>query len=207
MTQESLQGMRAGTTLLLAIAAAAALVACGGGSSDGESSSLFDTFGPGNPSSCPRAQTDDIWFNRRLGCLAVGQRFVQGSAASGELADRAYIFGQEVLDGALANVIGANKKRYFKYTLCVRGAPANLSPSSLANDLGVAMGLNTLATGRTFYPSGVSGSTFAYGGLVAQNTLAITCSTSLHPVIVNYGTGRIEAVTPAALSAVEVIDA
>lgn len=183
----------------------ALLAACGGGNSDAPSS-LFDGLGPGNPSSCPRSQPDDIWFDRRLGCLAAGQRFIQGTAVGGDRADRAYIFGQEVLDTQFVNVLGANLRRYFKYTLCVRAAPANLSPTTLASDLGAALGLNTLNTGRTFYPTGVAGSTFAYGGLVDDNTVATPCDPARHAVIVDYASTRIHSVNPAALSQVQTID-
>jgi len=128
-------------SFLVSALLAVSLAGCGGGGS-GPGSSLNDGFGPGNPSSCPKAQLSDAWFNNRLGCLANDQRFISGAAADGAPADRAYIFGQQVLDGRLNDVLGANVLRYFKFALCVRNAPANVAPSALAGALATALGLN-----------------------------------------------------------------
>lgn len=188
---------------------AAILAGCGGGGgSSGQSggTSLFDGYGPGNPSSCPHAAADDIWFNKRLSCLAAGQKFIESAGASGATADRAFMFGQQVLNANLNNVLGSGKLRYFQYALCVKNAPANISTTGLADDLGVAMGLNTLATGTTFYPPGVSGSTFAYGGIAGPNSVNTPCDPAAHPVIVDYATGRIVSVNAAALAQLQVLD-
>ena len=126
--------------------------------------------------------------------------------ASGERADRAYIFGQQALDLSFSNVLGSNVSRYFKFGLCVRNAPLNLSPVSLAGDLATALGLNVLVTATKFYPPGVSGSTFLYGGIADTNTLQTACDVSRHPVIVDYATGRIESVNAAALALVQIFD-
>lgn len=189
------------------VAAAVLVAACGGGDGQGSGgTSLFDGYGPGNPSSCPHSTADDIWFHKRLSCLAAGQKFIKSAAVSGDKADRAYVFGQQALNSQLNNVLGANKLRYFQHALCVRNAPANVAATSLADDLTVAMGLNTLASGSAFYPPGVAGSTFSYGGVAGPNTVITPCDPAVHPVIVDYATGRIESVNTSALSRLVVTD-
>ncbi|MBL8345258.1 MAG: hypothetical protein JNN03_07440 [Rubrivivax sp.] len=195
-----------GVGALAAGAFAVLAAACGGGGNNG-GSALFDGYGPGNPSACPKSSLDDTWLDKRLPCLAAGQKFIRNSAgASGAVADRAYIFGQQVLDTNLINVLGANKLRYFKYAVCVKGAPETVAPVALAVDLEVALGLNVLANGTGFYPPGVAGSTFQYGGIADANTLQMACNPTLHPIIVNYASGRIESVYFAALAAVQIFD-
>lgn len=198
---------RPGTPCALAAGAFAMLAAaCGGGGESG-GSALFDGYGPGNPSACPKATLADTWLDKRLPCLAVGQKFIRNSAgATGPVADRAYIFGQQVLDTNLTNVLGTNKLRYFKYAVCVKGAPETVAPVALAVDLEVALGLNVLANGTGFYPPGVGGSTFQYGGIADANTLQVACNLATHPIIVNYASGRIEGVSAAALTAVQIFD-
>jgi hypothetical protein len=192
----------------IAAAALVALAGCGGGGGGGGdlNTPINDGFGPGNPSSCPRAQRSDVWFNNRLSCLAAGQKFINSATGSGERADRAYMFGQQALDGSLNNILGPNVLRYFKYALCVRNAPATVAPLSLAGDLAAAVGLSVLSTGSTYYPPSIAGSTFFYGGVADANTLQVTCDPTKHPVIVNYDTGRIESVSAAALTALVVFD-
>lgn len=191
----------------LAAGAFAVLAAACGGGGDSGGSAVFDGYGPGNPSACPKSSLADTWLDKRLPCLAAGQKFIRNSAgATGAVADRAYIFGQQVLDTNLINVLGPNKLRYFKYAVCVKGAPETVAPVALAVDLEVALGLNVLANGTGFYPPGVAGSTFQYGGIADANTLQMACNPALHPIIVNYAGGRIESVYAAALSAVQVFD-
>jgi hypothetical protein len=198
--------MRRRRAIALALTAAIALASCGGGGDDNTGSAIFDGYGPGNPSACPKAALADVWLDRRIACLAAGQKFVRNGGATGPTADRAYIFGQQVLNASLANVLGPNVLRYFKHAVCVRGAPENLAPITLAVDLEVAVGLNVLANGTSFYPPGVSGSTFWYGGIADTNTLQITCSPLLHPIIVDYSTGRIEGVNAGAVAALQIFD-
>lgn len=194
-----------GPLLAALLAVAVGLTGCGGG--DGPlTETLNDTFGPGNPSACPRSQVADTWLNNRLDCLRVGQRFISVGGASGDKADRAFIFGQQVLDSSFNNVLGADVKRYFKHAVCVRNAPANVAPVTLAGDLATALGLNVLASGSRFYASGVSGSTFLWGGIADTNTLQTPCDPSRHPVIVDYDTGRIDSVNAAALTQLVIFD-
>lgn len=199
--------LRLSTILLTVALLLSALAGCGGGGSSDPLATTSDGFGPGSPSSCPHAQQSDIWFNSRLGCLAAGQRFINNAAsATGDKADRAYILSQQVLDGKLNNILGANVLRYFKYAVCVRNAPSGLAPLNLAGDLATAMGLNLLISAQSYYPPGLASSTFQYGGIADVNTLQVACDASKHPVIVSFDTGRIESVNPAALAAVTVLD-
>lgn len=190
---------------LMAVVSAALLSACGGGGSDAPSA-INDGVGPGNPSDCPRARLDDVWLSARLSCLAPGQKFLTAAQAAGARADRAYIFGQQVYNLQFNNVLGPDVSRYVRHAVCVRNAPENLSPVPLAADLGTALGLNVLATGATFVPPGVSGSSFGYGGINDTNTLQVACDPARHPIIVDYDTGRIASVNPGALAAVTVFD-
>jgi hypothetical protein len=141
-----------------------------------------------------------------LGCLAAGQRFLSNLTATGARADRAYIFGQRAYDLAFNNLLGPDVSRWVKYAVCVKNAPANLAPLSLASDLGTALGLNVLATGGSFMPAGVSGSSFGYGGIVDANVLEVPCRQEAHPVIVDHDSGRVLSVNAGALAAVEVFD-
>lgn len=190
-------------TVIAATVCAAILGACGGGGgSDTPSAVAKPAYGPSNAAACPRGQTSDVWFNKRLDCLGAGQLFVTVLGATGDKADRAFIVGQEVLDLSIKNVLGGNLRRYFKYALCVKNAPANVSGQALATDMGTALGLNVLVSGASFIPPGVSGSTFVFGGIDDVNVLQAPCDPLRFPVIVNYETGRIDSVNPAALGAV-----
>lgn len=206
---QSPQAARLAAARLLKLTAAAAslvMVACGGGSSDPLTTPLVDGYGPGNPSGCPSSQTADVWLSNRLSCLSPGQLFISQQATSGTRADRAFMFGQETLDGNQANVLGAGVRRYFKYAVCVRNAPADMAPLVLAGDLSNALGLTLLLSGRRFYPSGVSASSFNYGGIIDTHTVQVTCDPTRHPVIADFATLRVESVNAGALSQVQVFD-
>jgi hypothetical protein len=187
------------------------LAGCGGGgggaaNSDGTLSS-YNGFGPGNPTGCPRAAVADIWFNNRVNCLVAGQKFLSSTtqAATGAKADVAYIFNQQVTDSQLNNVLPAAKRRYFKYALCLKNAPASILSVAVAGDLGTAIGLTVLATGSTYYPSGVAGSIMDVGG-TADSKLQTPCDPAKHPVIVNFDSGLVESVNLGAVSGLTVFD-
>jgi hypothetical protein len=208
MKSNSHQSTETACKLLVLVLAAlvGAIAGCGGGGSDSTPSTIYDGFGPGSPSTCSKSTAADVWLNNRLGCLAAGQKFSRASGASGALADRAYIVGQQAHDTALANILGANRLRYFKYAICVKNAPENLAPNTLTVDLEIALGLNLLANGSGFYPPGISGSAILYGGIADANVLQVPCSAATHPIIVNYTSGKLESVNPSAMSAVQVFD-
>ncbi len=190
----------------LGLVALVQLAGCGGGSGDQLTTPLFEGYGPGSPSTCPAARLSDIWFDSRLGCVSPGQLFLSQQAAVGARADRAYMFGQETLDNSQANVLGARVQRHFKYALCVRNAPADLAPLILAGDLSNALGLTLLLSGRRFYPSGVSASSFSYGGIIDVHTLQQACDPSRHPLIADFASLRLESVNPGALAQVQIFD-
>lgn len=186
--------------------AATLLAACGSGGDDPLTTTLDVSNGPGNPSACPATQTSDIWLNNRLGCLRAGQLLLTQQATSGARADRAFMFGQETLDAAQHNILGAGVRRYFKYALCIRNAPADLAPLVLAGDLGNALGLTLLLTGRMFYPSGVAASSFTYGAIIDVHTLQTPCDPARHPVIADFATLRVESVNGGALAQLQIFD-
>lgn len=191
--------------LAISIATAAVLAACGGGGSDTATPDLVN--GPGNPSGCPKAQASDVWINNRLGCLVVGQKWVSVSAgATGTAADRAYIMGQRVLNSSFNNVLGADVLRHFKYFVCVRGAPANIASLSVATDMATTLGIGS-AIAAQYIPAGYSSSTLeASGGGTEPAVVAMACDPAVHPVIVDYATGKVQSINPAALTALQVYD-
>jgi hypothetical protein len=194
-------------TLAVSLAVAAWLAGCGGGGGGDVPAVLPKPgYGPGNPSGCPHAQLADVWLNNRLGCLAAGQLFIDmAGSRDGTRADRAYVINQVALDENINDVLGGNVHRYFKYALCVRNAPANVLPVQLAGDLQTAVGFSLLQSGTTYLPAGVSGSTLGTGG-VADWVLQTPCDPAVHPVIVDYDTGRVESVNGAALATLEIFD-
>ena len=189
-----------------ALTFASGLSACGGGAGDPLTTPLLEGYGPGNPSACPASQAGDIWLNNRLGCLSNGQLFLTQQATSGARADRAYMFGQETLDNAQNNMLGASVRRYFKYAVCVHNAPADLAPLVLAGDLSNALGLTLVLSGRRFYPSGISASSFTYGGIIDVHTVQVSCDAARHPLIADFATLRLESVNTGALAQVQVFD-
>lgn len=170
------------------------LAACGGG-------------GGGNgDGACPRDRLDDAWINKRLGCLQVGQRLIEGAAsgASGAAADRAFVVRQTTLDRSFDNVLGKDVHRYFKHFLCVRQAPAGVSTTSLASDLAVAIGTSNASASK---PPQVAAITLAIAGGPGPGIVETACNSATHPVVVAWDTRLIEAVSPAALPALEIFDA
>jgi hypothetical protein len=98
---------------------------------------------------CPNAQLDDIWLNKRLGCLTVGQDVsATVRTAPGARADRAFVVSQQTLANGFTNVLGSSNKRYFSHLVCVHDAPSDFtSPSSsvpFATDLVVAFRVMSL---------------------------------------------------------------
>jgi hypothetical protein len=192
----------------IAIIASAILAACGGGGNGGGDNpslniNLQGSTGP--TGTCPSASTDDVWIDRRLSCLTVGQKFVDAAAgyvttglATG---DRAFVVNQGAYDPAFNNILGtaSDYRRYWAYFLCVRNAPIipggggfNLG---LATDMQIAMGLSY----GSRLPSGVGASTVGQYGGDRTGFVDEPCDPAKHPVIVDYTTGKIVSVNPAAL--------
>jgi hypothetical protein len=196
---------RAGAVALAISVTALALTACGGGGGGGGTSASNDGFGPGSPSTCPKAAVADIWINNRLGCLTVGQPFINaGAGATGIKKDRAYQVGQQASDQNFKNLLGGNVSRYFKYYVCIRNAPENLKgqevASSLADALGIGSALRTL-----YFPPGVTSSSLSVGG-VLDSVVEARCDQAKHPVIVDFNTGKVESVNASALASLQVYD-
>src|SRR5687768_15195280 len=63
---------------------------------DGSSSAAGTASGDSLGSGCPGAQSDDIWLDKRLGCLNVGQEVSTSvGTAPGDRADRAFEVRQQ----------------------------------------------------------------------------------------------------------------
>ena len=197
------------TTAAAAALTLATLAACGGGS-DSPSDPLASLGAPGvgvaDKNNCPSAQQGDVWIDQRLGCMKAGTRFVDISSGSSSstYADTAYVLNQRALDGSFNNILGTTGgTRYWSHFLCVRNAPTSASDGyrlSLGTDLMVAMGINNFSP---LLPKGIGATTLGIssgGQPGVQGIVTETCDPAKHPVIVNYTTGLVESVNPAALS-------
>ena len=152
---------------------------------------------------CPVAAQSDVWANVRLGCLQPGQNVISISAnATGTPMDTAYIINEAAYDNSFTN-INNGKNRYFQYFLCVRNAPSNISRLSLGTDLTVAIGLGNF--GRAL-PSGIATAAFTISGGDRPGFVAVTCDPAIHPVIVDYATGKVESVNAEALANLTIYD-
>lgn len=198
---------RAGAAALATSLVALVLSACGGGGGDGGGTSFYsDGYGPGSPSTCPKSAVADIWINNRLGCLTVGQPFINaGAAATGSKLDRAYIVSQQATDQNFNNLLPSNASRYFKSYLCIRNAPENLTGAEAASSLSDALGIGS-ALRTLYFPPGVTGNTLRIGGGRETPIVAMACNTAQHPVIVDFNTGKVESVNASALASLQVYD-
>ena len=154
------------------------------------------------------SQLADVWINNRLGCLVVGQRFIDiASSATGTRSDQAFVIRQLTLDASFNNVLGGNASRYFRYFLCVKNAPAGLTDGlnrlSLATDLSVAIGTSNSSQRK---PPQASAVTLEVAGGSGPGWVATSCDPAVHPVIVDFNTGLIQSVNPTALASLQVFD-
>lgn len=186
----------------LSLALLTLLAACGGGGDGGTTAPDLGRSTTAS-SSCPHAQTADVWLNNRLSCAVAGQHVIDMSAgATGLKADVAYVIRQVAYDRAVNDLLPDGKARHFRHFLCVRGVPANVDRQQLAADLEAVMGL-----APAVLPSGVSGSTLANAGTSRDGYAAQPCDPARHPIIVNYDAGVVESVNSQALPLLEVYDA
>jgi hypothetical protein len=174
-----------------AIALLAGAAGCGAGGATG-------ALGGGPGAACPHAQLDDIWLDKRLACLSVGENASPTVAkAPGDRVDRAFIIAQQTLANGFNNVLGSNNSRYFKYIVCVHDAPVDLTgPSSsvsFATDLVVAFGVMSVQ------PPEVDSSTLRVGGGGENAVVDAPCDPAVHPVILD-SEGKIESLNPGALA-------
>lgn len=197
---------RSGFAALLTSVIAFGLTACGGGGGyDGHTQIHNDGFGPGSPSTCPKSVVDDIWINNRLGCLTAGQPFFNAVAdATGTRKDRAYQIGQQATDQNFRNLLAGDASRYFKYYLCVRNAPPNLTGLEAASSLSDALGIGSVML-TLYFPPGVTGSSLRVGG-VLDSAVDTPCDPKKHPVIVDFNTGKVESVNASALDSLQIYD-
>jgi len=153
---------------------------------------------------CPVAAQSDVWANVRMGCLQVGQQVISISAnATGVSADTAFTIAEAAYDPSWTSINGG-KERYFRHFLCVKNAPLNINHLSLSTDLTIAMGLGT--NGRAL-PNGIVFASFpGIVDILGNAVVMTTCDAAIHPVIVNYLTGKIESVNPAALASLTIYD-
>jgi hypothetical protein len=205
----------------LSLLTVAALGACGGGGGGGEAIPAFASgatglgvapSAPQGVAGCPASEPSDVWIDRRLGCLKAGDRFIDisGGYASSTKQDTAYVLNQLALDTNFDNVLGVKtpeRRRYWAHFLCVRNAPAVGGGGGYTIGLGadamVAMRLNAFSSS---VPRGVASTTigtYSGGAAGVQAMLPITCNPAIHPLIVDYATGRVESVNPGALTAVQ----
>ncbi len=111
----------------IAVAAAATLAACGGGGDDALREFLQGDMGP--TGTCPNGSADDVWINRRLACLTVGQPFILAAgghvSAGTATGDRAYVINQTASDTGLNNILGTppGHRKYCIQDLCPRHPP------------------------------------------------------------------------------------
>ena len=176
------------------------LAGCGGGGDDGPSPNVGIPAGSG--STCPRAHVSDVWLNNRLACLTAGQRVIDmAGGGSGEKVDMAFVIRQVAYNSSVTNLLPGNEARHFKHFLCVRSAPANLNRQLLAADLEVVMGIFSGGL-----PSGVGASALSNAGTTQSGYAAMPCDPAVHPVIVNYDSGIVESINPAAMASLEVYD-
>jgi hypothetical protein len=170
----------------------AGLTACGGGSETPTTPTTPTT-------SCPSAQVDDAWVVNRLGCLRVGQKFIdQASGAERVKVDMAYIVNQKVYNNAF-DPVGDGQRRYYKHFLCVKNAPTDISTMYLGFDLTSAIQVSNFSK----LPTGVGHAAASISGGNQSGFAAIACDPKKHPIIVNYTTGLVESINIDALDGIE----
>ena len=197
------------------------LSACGGGGSSAATpspapvaatpstpASTPSTGGTPSTSDCPMTNAADAWINNRLGCLKVGQPFIDlASSATGTRSDIAFVIRQLNLDASFNNVLSNNAARYFRHFVCVRNAPAGLTDGlnrlSLATDLSVSIGTSN---GSQRKPPQIGAVTLEVAGGNGPGWTAMTCDPAVHPVIVDFDSKLIQSLNPVALAALQVFD-
>ena len=161
---------------------------------------------PGGPSgaSCPHATPDDIWIDKRIGCLApadVGSPSI--AKATGPRADRAFILAQQTLDSGFNNVLGSGNSRYFKYAVCVRDVGEDAATPSFAvpfaGDLVVAFRV------MSAHSPEIGSSTLRVASQGEPAVAAQPCDPTSHPIILA-ADGTVESANPAAVPALTIVD-
>lgn len=202
--------------------ALATLAACGGGG-DSNTSSALDQVGSTAPATgstpdmagCPTAKPSDVWMDQRLGCMTVGTQIFldnyRGYATSTTVfGDRSFPLGQIALDKSFNNILSSASypTRYWANFLCVKDGPrignGNGYSVGIAADVLVAMGLGAFSP-RT--PAGIGATTISLSGGGKAGSVDIACDPAIHPLIVDFNTGKIVSINPAALASLNVYTA
>lgn len=127
---------------------------------------------------------------------------ISSSATGTKTSQYAFVISQMVYDNAFNNVLGSSKGRHFAKILCVKNAPSGLVDSAqriyLATDL-----LNAV---RRAAPRAAGRSTMSMDGGNQPSFAEDVCDVAKHPIIIDFATRKIAAVTPAALAAVSNFD-
>ncbi|MBK7614635.1 MAG: hypothetical protein IPJ08_09220 [Burkholderiales bacterium] len=210
---KNLASTRLGTAACLA--AVLILAGCGGGGgadpatggqTDGTAGS-GGTSGSGQaaqPAACTSTALADVWLDKRVGCLSEGAVMIDisSSATGTTLSQYSFVINQMVYDNAFNNVLGSSKGRHYARILCVKNAPNGLTDSfnrlSLATDLLIAF--------RKAAPTAAGSSTMRVEGGNQAGWVEEACDVAKHPIIVDFATRKIVAVTPAAIAAVSIFD-
>jgi hypothetical protein len=195
----------------------ASLAACGGGStSETPTASVPPTLTP-SPApppapipepppatgSCPTSSQSDVWLERRLGCISVGQVILDLSVsppATGPASDTAFVVALSPFDLSFNSLLGLKSRRY-AYFICIKGAPSNLNAAFLAADIQRALKLS----GGPL-PAGISSVALSIAGGDRPGRISTTCQPTSHPLIVDYATKTITSITDVALTTMEVYD-
>jgi hypothetical protein len=155
---------------------------------------------------CPTANIDDIWIDKRLSCLKVGDQFMSfGYIQSNEKAtDRVFIISERAYNGDWIS-INNGKARRFKHFICLRNAPLAITESGTMLTVSSEMAENLgTANGSPYLPNGIRAATLAVLGGTPSNGMEIPCDPNLHPIIVDYQKNRIESINPNAISSLEI---
>ncbi len=149
---------------------------------------------------CQAREMDDIWLDQRLACVSPGQKFIVNAAgASGAARDVAFVVNEAIYDKNFYP-IQDRKVRYYQSFLCVRNAPADIRPLFLSGDLANALKLSNLDQ----KPEGVGPTSVNIAGGDRDGWEATPCDPARHPLIVDYRTGAVVSVNPAALAGLRI---
>lgn len=160
-------------------------------------------------STCPNAVQSDVWLDKRLGCLSVGQQlFLTVQAVTGAPDDVAFVARERATGENWTSILGMDVWRHYRHFLCLKNTPADFAIGSafypaLQNDLGTVFGLGFATPGL---PPGIILAQIQFRGGKYPSYTKMTCDPALHPVIADYNTGKIVSINPAALSVQEVYD-
>ena len=149
---------------------------------------------------CQALALDDVWLDQRLACVSPGQKFIVNSAGAGGTArDVAFVVNEAIYDKNFYP-LQDRQVRYYQSFLCVRNAPTDIRTLFLSGDLANALKLSNLDQ----KPEGVGPTSVNIAGGDRDGWEAMPCDPARHPLIVDYRSGVVVSVNPAALSGLKV---